>query len=595
MSDEYSAPTSRRWLAAVAGLQALALAILVVPAYRHWTEAAPPAPLSVRAVWSAPNGLAIGAGSDFPFGLALAPDGRRLAFPAARDGHVQLYLQDLRTGTATALPGTDGSVLPFWSPDGVRIGFAAGGMLRAIDTDTLAVSDVLAAESPRGASWTTRGDLVTATSAEGGLTLLTSAGTSRALTTLDRAAGEIAHLFPTALPDGRHVVYFVRAEAPSRQGLWLAALDGETPPTRITGAASHALAVGPHLIFANDGALVAQGLDTASGSLAGPATVLGVSVGASPLGQLLATAADDTLIYSPPLTLRRELVWMSPEGERLGTVGSPADTWAIRIAPDGRRVAATVLDPLLRTLDVVLYDGATVMPTRLSLSIDADDTPVWSPDGLRVAWVQAGRAVMIRGAGAVLPAETRIRFAEPVRVTDWTRDGAGLVVSRTMAGTREDLWLVPVGAGEPRPLVETPFADVQGVLSPDGRWLAYASDESGQFEVYVERVRDRSPEPATRERVTSGGGSDPRWSRDGRALFFRRGSAIHVAMPALGRGQDARAATSMVVETRADIRSFDVAPDGRRFLVNVPASPEPSPAPTLVVHWRAVPAPARRP
>ena len=391
-------------------LLAVALAIAAVPAYRHWTEVAPPPPLPVRAEWSAPDGLSIGGGSDYLFGLALAPDGRRVAFPAARDGRVQLYLQDLRTGVTTALPGTEGGVLPFWSPDGGRLGFAAGGRLRALATDTLAITELLTAEAPRGATWNAAGDLVAATSADGGLTLRPAAGDARALTSPDRAAGETAHLFPTFLPDGRHVVYFVRAEAPSRQGLWLVAVDGVAPPTRVTGAASHALAVGPHLIFANDGALVAQSLDTASGRLAGPATVLGVSVGASPLGQLLATAAGDTLIYSPPLTLRRELVWLSSEGERLGTLGSPADTWAIRIAPDGRRVVATVLDPLLRTLDVVLYDGATLMPTRVSLSIDADDTPVWSPDGLRVAWVQAGRAVMIRGAGAVLPADTLTRL-----------------------------------------------------------------------------------------------------------------------------------------------------------------------------------------
>jgi Tol biopolymer transport system component len=232
-----------------------------------------------------------------------------------------------------------------------------------------------------------------------------------------------------------------------------------------------------------------------------------------------------------------------------------------------------------------MFDGTGPVPMRVSLSIDADDTPVWSPDGRRVAWVQAGRAVMVRGAGAVLPAETLVRFTEPVRVASWTPDGSALVVSRSMAATRDDLWLVPVRGGEPRPLVETPFADVQGVVSPDGRWLAYASDESGVQEVYVEPVRDRSPEPGPRERVTSGGGSDPRWSRSGRDLFFRRGSAIHAATQALGRGQDAMAATSMVVDTESDLRSFDVSPDGRRFLVNVPAGPGLPWVATLVVHW----------
>jgi Tol biopolymer transport system component len=172
-------------------------------------------------------------------------------------------------------------------------------------------------------------------------------------------------------------------------------------------------------------------------------------------------------------------------------------------------------------------------------------------------------------------------------------DGRGLIVTRTMTDTREDVWLVATeGTGEPRALVATPFADVQGTVSPDGRWIAYASDESGQFDIYVERVQDRSPGPGTRERVSSGGGSDPRWSGDGRELFFRRGSQIHAAMPALGRGQNALATTSMLFDTEVGVRTFDVAPDGRRFLLNLPASPAaPGPA-TLIVNWpRGTPAP----
>jgi len=248
-------------------------------------------------------------------------------------------------------------------------------------------------------------------------------------------------------------------------------------------------------------------------------------------------------------------------------------------------VLATVLDPLLRTLDVVVFDGLSLMPSRVSLSIDVDDTPVWSPDGLRVSWVSAGHTVMVRGAGAMLPAETVHRFDEPVQVTDWTPDGRSLVIARRMRDTREDLWLVPTGGGEPRSLVATPFADVQGVLSPDGRWVAYASDESGRFDVYVDRALDRSPGRGTRERVTSGGGSDPRWSRDGRSLFFRRGSEIHVATPALGSGPNGAPTTSMITKTLADVRSFDVTPAGDRFLLNLPVATAPSPA-ILVVHWQ---------
>ena len=592
--DEYSARPPARWLWLLVAVLALALVVTAIPAVRHLREQPPSPPPPARAAWIPPADLVVGSGTDYPFGLAVSPDSRRVVFPAARDGHVQLWLQDLSSGSVTPLPGTDRAALPFWSADGTRVGFFADGSIKAFAIGDARVTDLGAVKRPGGATWSARGDLVFAND-EGGLSLVSDSGqggqspvTTRALTSVDRGAGEIAHLFPAFLSGGTHLVAFVRAENAARQGLYLVSVADGTR-TRLTGAAAGGVPAGDRLLYANDGALVSQVLDVPEGRLSGRAAVHGVRVGQSPLGQLLASAAGDTLAYCEPVTLQQELVWVSRSGERLGTLGSPADTWSVRIAPDGRRVAVTILEPLLRTLDIVQFDGRSLLPTRVSLSIDADEWPAWSPDGLRIAWVQAGRAVMVRGAGAVLPADTVTRFDEPVRVTDWTPDGTAVLVSRTMAGTREDLWLVPVrGGGEPRPLVATPFADVQGDISPDGRWIAYASDESGQLEVYVEPVQDRSPEPGTRERVSSGGGSDPRWSRDGQELFFRRGSEIHVATPASGRGQNAVAATSMLFKTQVPPRSFDAAPDGQRFLLSLPVATPPPPA-TLILNWAQPP------
>ncbi|HQZ38623.1 MAG TPA: hypothetical protein PLH72_06250 [Vicinamibacterales bacterium] len=590
MSDEYSPPiSSRRWTtgAVVLVIAALAIALMLTaaPAWHHLHEPAPPTPAPVRATWALPDELAPGAGASVPFDAALALDGRRVAFSAARDGRVALWLQDLRTGETNLLPGTDAAALPFWAPDGSRIGFFAGASVRAFDVATAEVTELLPVEAAGGASWNRRGDLVVSASDAGGLIVRSVDGALRTLTTVDVQAGERAHRFPVFLPDGDHVVYFVAAESTARGGVWITALGAGARPARIAGSAAHAIAAGGGLLFSVDGALVAQRLDPVAARLTGPVTLLSARVGHGPLGQLLATASDDVLITAPPASSLRELVWMTRAGVRAGTVGAPSDTWRVRIGPDGRRVLATVLDPLLRTLDVVLFDGLRPVPARVSLSIDADDTPVWSPDGTRVAWVSAGRTIMVRGAGAVLPADTIRRFDEIVQVTDWTRDGRWLVVSRRMAATREDLWLVPVGDGaSPRLLLATPFADVQGVVSPDGRWVAYASDEAGRFDVYVEPVPGRSPESGTRERVTNGGGSDPRWSRDGHALFFRRGSEIHVATPALGRGLGAATAASMVFKTGAEVRSFDVAPGEDRFLLNLPVSTPPDSV-TVVVHW----------
>lgn len=579
--------SSRPWL--FTAVLAVLLGITAVPAVRHWRERPPRGPEPIRATWTAPPGLVVGSGSEYPFGLALAPDGRQVAFAAARDGHVQLWLQDLSTGRVTALAGTDRAASPFWSHDASRIGFFADGALKAWSPEGVEVAHLGTVAAARGASWSPAGDLVF-TNDDGGLSIvagrgraaMTTAG-ARVLTSIDRAAGEIAHMWPAFVPSGSHLVAFVRAESAARQGLYLIAMADGTR-SRLIGSAASGLPAGDQLLYANDGVLLGQTLDVPAGRLTGRPQLHGVRVGASPLGQLLATAAGDALVFSEPMVSQQELVWFSSTGARMDRVGAPADIWSAAVAPDGRRVAATVLEPLLRTLDVVLFDGRTLMPSRLSLSIDTDEGPVWSPDGLRVAWVQGSHAVMVRGAGAVLPADEVARFDERVRVTQWTPDGSSLVVSRTMAETREDIWLVPArGGGAPRAVVSSPFADVQGVVSPDGRWIAYASDESGQLDVYVQPLQDRSPEPGTRERVSSGGGSDPRWSRSGRELFFRRGREVHVAMPASGRGQNAVATTSMVFETEVPARWFDLALDGR-FLLNLPVVAAPPPA-TLVLHW----------
>lgn len=563
----------------------MTIALLAAPAIRHWRETTPPPPAPVRAAWLARPGLEVGAGADYPFGLAIAPDGRRVVFPAQRDGTISLWLQDLRSGEVEPLPGTETAVMPFWSPDGARIGFFVPGAIKVFELADASVSELGPAESARGATWSSSGDLVFAASPDQGLQIRRADGSVQALTTVDTSAGESFHALPTFVSDDRHVVFFVQAESPMREGAWLASIDTPDDRVRLVGTDARPLYANGRIIYASDTAIVSQRLDLENRRLSGEVAVLGVGVGRGPAGQLLATAADDALIFAPPSSTLRELTWFNRTGERESVMSTGA-FGAVRIAPDGRRVAVTELQPQLRTLDIVILEPPNPVPVRLSRSTDADDFPAWSPDGLRVAWVSGRRKILVRGAGAVLEEETVAVFDEPVRVSGWTPDGSAVIFSRRLAGTRDDIWMVPVRpGGEPRPVVATPFADVQGAVSPDGRWIAYASDESGEFEIYVERFADRSPEPATRIRVTSGGGSDPRWRRDGRELFFRRGGEIHAAVLAAGRGQIEIRSTSMVVETDEVPDWFDAVPTGRRFLLNLHQSGQaPAPA-TLLLHY----------
>jgi len=538
----------------------------------------------VRAAWTPPDAVEVGAGSDYPFGLALAPNGRRLVYPAAQGGVISLWLQDLSTGETRALPATDGAAAPFWSPDEARVGFLSGGRLRAIHLASGSVTDLAKVTSGRGGTWNSAGDLIFAPDGTSGLMRRSADGTVAALTTVDREAGEQGHSWPAFLPDGRHVAYLVTARERTRSGIWLTSLDNPATRTRLADSDAQPVIAGQTLLVLNDTALMAQPLDPDTWLPAGRSMLAGVPTGRAALGQVFATAAADVLIYRAPGSSLRELRWVSPTGETLGRAGEPAESWDLRIAPDGRRVVVTQLDPQFRTLDVWIRDGTRPVPTRLSLDTDIDESAVWSPDGLRVAWVGKRRNIQIRGAGAVLPEQTSATFEPPIQLWDWSRDGRYLLIGRRNLQTRDDLWVVPpTGGAEPSAYAAGSFSQTFGAFSPNGRWVAYASDESGQSEIYI----DSFPKPGTgtRIRVTTAGGTEPRWRGDGRALYFRRGSEVHVARLSLGPPAPEVASLDRLFDAGAPIRSFDVTPDGARFLLNLPALSAAPRSATMVVHW----------
>lgn len=580
-----STPTRnvRAWGAPAAAV--LVAGLLAVPAIRHLRERPPeppPPPQPLRATWLPGTDVEPGAGSDYLFGLALATDGRRLVYPAAKAGVVTLFLQDLRTGKTRALPGTDQGVAPFWSADGTRVGFFAGGQLRLLDLNAGTVSTLAAAASPRGGTWNAAGDIVFAPAANGPLMKRAVDGSIAPWTNVNTTGGETGHLWPSFLDDGRHVVFLVTSSDPLRAGIWIAALDAPESRRRLIAADAQPIVTGASLLVLNDQTLLVQPLDAETLNPAGRSTPVALMVGRGPLGQVFATASDDVLLYGAPGTNLRELRWVSREGDTLGRASEPVDAWDLRIAPDGRRIAITEVDPQLRTLDVFIREGSQPVGTRLSLSTDLDESGVWSPDGLRVAWAGRRRHVMIRGAGAVLPEQTIASFDSPVQVWDWSRDGRALLVGRTHADTRDDLWIQPPTEGAAaRPYVTTAFNQTFGAFSPDGRWVAYASDESGKFDVYI----DSFPQPGTRLRVTTAGGSEPRWRADSRELYFRRGSGIHaVALTSSGATLEV-GAMNRLFDAGAAVRSYDVSRDSRRFLVNVASSGATIAPVTLVHHW----------
>ena len=598
MTRQFPASTPARTLGAFGAVAAVLAAVLAVPAIRHWRERPPeppPLPQPLRAAWVPPDGAEIGAGADYLFGLALAPDGRRVVYPAAKAGVVTLWLHDLRNAETRALPGTEQAASPFWSQDGSRVGFFAGGQLKILDLANGTVSALAGAPSPRGAAWNAAGDIVFAASANSGLIKRGVDGSFTPFTTPDATASETSHSWPAFLPDGRHVVFLVSAHDRSRAGIWITSLDDPSARKRLVASESQPLVVGTvqaltpsdpqaqTLLFLTDQVLVAQSLDLASRTLVDRSTPVGLSVGRGSLGQTFASASDDVLIFGAPASSLRELRWVSREGKTIGNASEPTEAWDLRIAPDGRRIAVTEVDPQLRTLDVFIRSGSQPVGTRLSPSTDIDESGVWSPDGLRIAWVSQRRNLLMRGAGAVLPEQTIATFDSPIQVWDWSRDGRSLLIGRTNANTHDDLWIQPSREGETaQPYAIAAFNQSFGVFSPDGRFVAYASDESGKFDIYVDTV----PKGGNRVRVTTAGGTEPRWNRDGSALFFRRGSEIHAVKMSRQAGSLIVDGIDRLFDAGSPVRSYDVSPDGR-FLLNLPAQVHSQSSITIVHHWRA--------
>jgi Tol biopolymer transport system component len=468
----------------------------------------PPPPL--RLTFPAPDAAETGS-----LDVAISPDESQIVFVATSGGTTQLWRQRFADGRAEPLPGTDGAQFPAWKQTARIVSFFSGGRLKQIGMTDGMVADLAAAPSASGATWLRDGSLLFAPDSSGAIRRLLN-GQLTAATML--AAGDMGHAFPVARWASDDFVY-VAVRMDGRRVVRLVTTDAEHDLTTTSG---HAVLVGDMLLHVDDGALLAYRLDAETARLPGRGIPVALDAGVSGRSQGLFAVSPRLLLHSRPAPRSREVAWLDSAGIRVRAIGDVGDHWQVRLSPDDRHAAVTTLDPLLRTVDVfVVPTTGTGAAERLTLSLSADMDPVWSPDGTRVLFrsMQDGvanlfaRRVHTRGA----PDEPILKTMMDEAPTDW-RSGQILFSARQTGSV--DVYTHRVADGTVEPIISGVFNESEARWSPDGRWLAYVSDESGQPDVYVQDER------GARQRVSFGGGARPRWSRDSRTVFFLRGEQL---------------------------------------------------------------------
>jgi eukaryotic-like serine/threonine-protein kinase len=527
-------------------------------------------------------------GTTIVSGGVLSPDGSSLAF-AARDnvsGRATLWVRMLRSSDLKSLEHTEGASKPFWSPDARRIGFFANGKLMTIDTasgDTRAVAN--GGASVAGGTWAPDDTILFADWAKGIFSVNASGGEPTEVVALDRAAQDIVLSWPQFLPDGRHFLYHVVSLDRARTGAYIGDLDTRRSFRLIDTESPAVFAPPRHILHIERELLIAEEFDARNLELTGRATVLARDVSPPSLAnENVVSAAGDLMAYRHG-GRQQQLVWLDRAGEVVGTVSMPAVMFNPRVSPDGSRLLATSSV----TTNPGLWLASLSRAEFERLEVDAI-APLWSPDGTQIAFTARGGFDLLVRSAAGGPSYRLISSGVPKILNDWSPNGDHIVYTQEGDGTKLDLWGVRLMDGAVFPVLATPFNEMQARLSPDGRWIAYVSDETGTLEVFVQRY----PELDERYKVSETGGGQPQWRRDQRELFYMASDGTLVAVPVSHQdqqprfGKPRRLFRAPIAGGPDNARDYYAATaDGGKFLVDGAVGDVKDGAITVVVHWPA--------
>jgi len=542
----------------------------------------------------------------FPGMPAVSPDGRYVTyFAVGPEGQQTLWLRSLDASHARIVPHSEGAFAPFWAPDSQSIGFFANGMLRvwklklaADGTPEGDAAAICATEAEAGgASWNRQGTILFAPGLNGGLERVPAAGGKpQPVLKPDAAKSERAYRWPHFLPDGKHFLFFAAADSAEQTGVYAGSLDSSehrllfaSETNAVFSAVSGALSSSSgYLLFMKSRASGARGgasfdlmgwvFRPSNLKLIGQPFTLGSNIGAI---QTLAFApisvsGNAILVYQTVEEATHQLMWLDRGGKPLGTVGGPGDWGPPRISRDGRSVVAGKAsakpepNPDLWLLGADSAVAITSGTTAFS--------PVWSPDGTRVAYVandDDGYSVYVKAAASGARPELLLKNRYNKHLTDWSPDGRYILFGQANPDTSWDVWGLSTADRSAGPIIQTVRAEDYPALSPDGRWIAFQSDDTGHYQVYVQAFEGISPGTRRRWKISTAGGALPRWRGDGRELYFVTGEGSLMAVTVHPESSEfafdaPQQLFSFRVLPKMQWTLFDTRPDGQRFLMNLP-------------------------
>ena len=545
--------------------------------------------------------------TSYPGTPAVSPDGHFLTFSAVGpEGHRMLWLRSLDEMHARLIPGTEGGFAPFWSPDSGHIGFFADRSLKEVhllsdigQVKPTVICDV--DEEPGGGAWNKDGVIVFAPRMSGALyRVAASGGKPQQLLKLDALKSEHAQLWPQFLPDGKHFIFFLLTGMEDTTGVYAGSLESQETRRVLVSQTNAVYSPGAgessssgYLLFVKDRDLVAQPFSASKLATTGDAVVFPDEIGAVQSLSLapISVSRNAVLVYQTIAKPTRQLVWLDRNGHSAGVTSEPGAWGPPKISPDGTRVAVGRMSSDGANAELWILDAAGNISIFQSEPHVSSGSPVWSPDGSKVAFWSNPAGVYdlyMKSVASTRAPELLLKSPMAKYPTDWSRDGKFLIFGELTPGTRSDVMALDLANRRDTPVVNTVYSEGYGTLSPDGRWIAYQSDESGPNEIYVQRF-DNAAGTKRRWKVSADGGGMPRWRGDGAELFYLTVSGGVYAAAIHAQGDEFQSdPPKLLFNTRPLPKTwnlYDVSPDGQRFIVNLPLEWSNSSVITVSINW----------